>query len=163
MSCDREALESFVLGELAAMEAAAVASHARACAECSTELRWLRTEQSAIGARARRPAEPLPAFESVLARSRAPVRNPSPPVRGLPSWAAGLATAAALLLALSSPARRAPVLASNEAEIVASSGAEFACAEPGWDEDEAISSEESTYSACLLASPGSALALDVCL
>jgi anti-sigma factor RsiW len=161
MSCEFEVLESFVRGELSTAEAARVVAHARGCAGCAAELRWLRVEQGALGARARALVAPPPPFAAVLARSEgaapAPLR-----VRARPLWAAGVAAAAAVLVSLGVGVGRSGPRSAGQCVAWSHAGAEIAQAEPSWDEDEAISTEERTYAACLVATPGSG-ALDVCL
>ncbi len=164
MSCDLESLEPFVLGELSATASARVSAHARGCSVCAEEIQWLRREQTAMAARAQSMPRALPSFESVLERTRAPL----PAANAAPrrSWGAGLATAAALLVALSSSLHLMPrsTVRHPVADVAAES--EVARAEISFSEDtpeqEAIATEEYRYEACLWASPGSPV-VDACL
>jgi anti-sigma factor RsiW len=165
MSCDSDALESFVLGELSTAAAAQVAAHARACAHCADEIQWLRREQIAVMAYARSSMAELPAFDAVLGRSceEAPAGQPTAAPR---SWVAGLATAAALMLALGASLHLRPSGAVRASAAWGGEGDEIASSEPGFSldtsEEEAIAGEEARYEACLWASPGAPV-VDVCL
>jgi hypothetical protein len=110
-----EDLEALAFGELDAERAKALGPHLEGCAECSRELSWLRAERTLL---ARRP-EPATAhlWAGVAARLRHPRRRPHWAWRTAVA-AAGVAAAAAVLLAVFHPAP--PQLPAQEPQVARS-------------------------------------------
>jgi hypothetical protein len=106
MTCDLEAIEALVLGELSPERAAEVAAHAESCAACAKEREMLRAERALLARRAQaEPALPPQIWREVQRRIETP--------RRWWRWGAVAATAmaagaAALVLAWPRP-RPAPV------------------------------------------------------
>ncbi|HTI36673.1 MAG TPA: zf-HC2 domain-containing protein [Vicinamibacterales bacterium] len=99
MKCDREQLISYLYDDVSAAERLAFERHLRGCAECHDELVALRGLRSTLSAWT--PPQPELAFEVVDHR----IGQPRPRTAGWRAWwtpAAGLAAAAALVLAAAS-------------------------------------------------------------
>jgi hypothetical protein len=172
IGCDVDELEALVAGTLSAGPAGEVRAHVAACARCAEEIRWLREERRLFRARPEVPAEAVPPFAAVLAEVRGEVpgdrlvplgnqsrwrRPPSP--RARVAWL-GLAAAAAFALVIRAIPDAAP-------EALPEPPPSFACYDDprslvaeatAYATDRAIASAEDLYGACLVATPGAALA-----
>lgn len=143
--CDSERIEAYLDDALGPAARAEMGAHLEQCSACSRELAWLRAERQLFTARAAVEPVPLPSFDAVLAGSRAP--RPHRALRRRPAWllaSLGAAAAVALLVHPQSPART----------VEASGGACFLS--DGFSSPSielAAATEESSYRACLIASP----------
>jgi hypothetical protein len=103
LSCEPEALEALVLGELPPEQARLVATHAESCRVCGEELRWLNLERTLMAERARRMLPPKPGLwqtveQRLLVPSLASYRKRR--ARRFAIWASlGMATSAAAIVA----------------------------------------------------------------
>src|SRR5207253_1322300 len=146
------ALDELVQGELALTQAAQVRAHAAACPGCAAELRLLCAEQAALRSR-REPAAavvvPLrPASFAEVRQRIGWLRAGDRATARHSALLSGLATAAALLLAVL-PAR-GPGNARASSPAAAQSSAFIPwCAE----RPDPVGSAESAFAACLLATP----------
>jgi len=76
--CRFEDLEAYVFEELGRERAAAVQAHVTSCARCAREVGCLRAERSVFAGRASTAQASLPAFDTILDRSRAiPPKRPA--------------------------------------------------------------------------------------
>lgn len=141
-SCDFEALDALVAGELGPAREQEARAHAAGCARCAHELAWLASERELFAQRACREQ----------AGSATPARAVAPPRKSR----LGLYAAAACLLVvgLSPRLERHPESPEAMASALEPSGeTSTASLDPQW----AIASLESQVGACLLATPRAGL------